>query len=429
MRIHFTNLGCKLNQAEIENLSRRFEARGHTVVELLEEADLHVVNSCSVTHVAARASRKAAGRAARRGGLRTVRTVLTGCYATERPAEAAGIAGVDLVVPNRDKERLVELVHGAFAEAALPAGEPSALGDTLPAGHTRAMVKVEDGCNMACSFCIIPSLRGRQRSRPVAQVVDEVRQRIAGGAREIVLTGVQISAFRDGAARLPELVEALLGSALSGEQRLRLTSIAPWDLDGPLLELWRDPRLCRHLHLSLQSGDGDTLRRMRRPYTAERFAERVAATRAAIPGVAITTDVIVGFPGESEARFAASLAFTAAQGFAKVHAFPYSPRPGTAAAEAGDTVPPEEKKERMARMLAVARAGEREFWRSHLGSRQTVLWEKPRGGRGHGLTDNYIRVLCDEGAGLWNRFSPVDLVAIATGGDGEEVGMAGKIAS
>jgi len=406
MRVYFTNLGCKLNQAEIERLGRQFEAAGHPVVGSLAEADLHVVNSCTVTHVAARGSRKAAG-AARRSG-RPVRTVLTGCYATGSPAEAARLAGVDLVIPNAEKDRLVPLVLAAFPETDLAEEIPCT---ALPAGHTRALVKVEDGCNMHCSFCIIPFTRGMQRSRPSPEVIAEIRTLLARGYREIVITGVQISAWRSGGARLGDLVRAILDG--TDVPRLRLTSIAPWDLDERLLDLWTDPRLCRHLHLSLQSGSTATLRRMRRPYTAEGYLALLDRVRAAVPGVAVTTDVIVGFPGETGEEFAESLATVEAAGFAKIHVFPYSPRPGTIAEGMPGHVAPEEKKERMARMLAAAAAAERAFQSARLGSRETVLWEKPRDGMGQGLTGNYLRVLSAEGAGLWNRFSEVELVGIS----------------
>jgi threonylcarbamoyladenosine tRNA methylthiotransferase MtaB len=409
MRVHFTNLGCKLNQAEIERLGREFEAAGHPVVGSLGEADLHVVNSCTVTHVAARGSRKAAG-AARRSG-RPVRTVLTGCYATGSPEEAARLAGVDLVVPNADKDRLVPLVLAAFPDMDLDRDLSQPIPcSSLPAGHTRALVKVEDGCNMRCSFCIIPFTRGAQRSRPEREVIAEIRTLLGRGYREIVITGVQISAWRREGARLGDLVRAILGE--TEVPRLRLTSIAPWDLDERLLDLWQDPRLCRHLHLSLQSGSTATLRRMRRPYTAEGYLALLGRVRAAVPGVAVTTDVIVGFPGETGEDFAESLAAVEAAGFAKVHVFPYSPRPGTTAERLPGHLSPEEKKERMARMLAVAAGAERAFQSAHLGSRATVLWEVPRGGMGQGLTDNYLRVVCEAGAGLWNQFSEVELTAI-----------------
>jgi threonylcarbamoyladenosine tRNA methylthiotransferase MtaB len=419
MRVHFTNLGCKLNQAEVERLGRGFEAAGHEVVGSLAEADVHVVNSCTVTHVAARESRKAAGKARRSG--RSVRTVLTGCYATGSPVEAARLAGVDLVVPNAEKDRLVESVLRAFPEIE-PDSEPAPC-SPLPAGPTRALVKVEDGCNMRCSFCIIPFTRGAQRSRPASEVVAEVRELVGrGGYREIVITGVQISAWRSEGARLADLVRTIL--AETDVPRLRLTSIAPWDLDRRLLDLWSGPggrRLCRHLHLSLQSGATATLRRMRRPYKAEEYLALLGRVRAALPGVAVTTDVIVGFPGETADEFAGSLATVEAAGFARIHVFPYSSRPGTTAAEMPDHVPPDEKKARMVRMLAAADHAEREFQRAHLGTRQTVLWEKPRDGRGQGLTDNYLRVVSDEGVGLWNRFSEVELTAVG------EDGMMGRI--
>jgi threonylcarbamoyladenosine tRNA methylthiotransferase MtaB len=402
MRVHFTNLGCKLNQAEIERLARDFTAAGHEVVASLAEADLHVVNSCTVTLAAARTSRKAAGR-----GRGRLRTVLTGCWATERPDEAARLAGVDLVVPNVEKDHLLARVHEAFPQAVVADPVPCS---PSPAGHTRALVKIEDGCNMRCSFCIIPFTRGAQRSRPLAEVVEEVGARVEDGYREVVITGVQISAWRHEGDRLPDLVRAILAG--TDVPRLRLTSIAPWDLDDPLLDLWDDRRLCRHLHLSLQSGSTATLCRMRRPYTAESYLALLARVRATIPGVAITTDVIVGFPGETEDDFAESLATVEAARFAKVHVFPYSARVGTEATAMPGQVAPETKKKRMDRMLAAAARAELGFHRAHLGTRATVLWERPREGMGYGLTDNYLRVLSAEGAGLWNRFSEVELVEL-----------------
>jgi threonylcarbamoyladenosine tRNA methylthiotransferase MtaB len=334
--------------------------------------------------------------------------VLTGCYASGSPEEAARLAGVDLVVPNAEKDRLVDLVHAAFPEEHVP------VPCTPQPGLTRALVKVEDGCNMRCSFCIIPFTRGAQRSRPAAEVVAEVRELLGRGHREIVITGVQISAWRSDGGRLGDLVRMILDE--TEVPRLRLTSIAPWDLDERLLDLWQDRRLCRHLHLSLQSGATATLRRMRRPYTAEGYLTLLDRVRAAVPGVAVTTDVIVGFPGETDEEFAASLATVEAAHFARIHVFPYSPRPGTAAAGMPDQVAPEAKKERMARMLAAADRAERAFRTAHLGTRQTVLWERPKDGLGHGLTDNYLRVLCPEGAGLWNRFSDVEVVKLAEDG-------------
>jgi threonylcarbamoyladenosine tRNA methylthiotransferase MtaB len=449
MRVFLTNLGCKLNQAENDQLARGFLAAGHQIAASLAEADLHVVNSCTVTAAAARASRKAARAGLRRAtGAPPPRTVLTGCYATASPLEAASLDGVDLIVVNRDKDRLVEKVlqalgaspadvPAAAAVAGVPAGSaslaaPAPAGNVPPpAGHTRALLKVEDGCDMRCAFCIIPATRGRQHSRPLHAVLAEARRMIAAGYREIVVTGVQISAYRAQEStppvRLAGLVQALLdilpaGAAAGAEAaaaprvRLRLTSIAPWELDGRLLALWSDSRLCRHLHLSLQSGATATLRRMRRPYTAEGFRHLAERARAAIPGVAITTDVIVGFPGETAADFAESLQTVAGLGFAKVHVFPYSARPETTAALLPGAVPAAELRRRMEAMLHVAARCEEDFRAAHLGRRAAVLWERPSEGRGQGLTDNYIRVWCDAAAGLWNQVAEVELTALAAGG-------------
>ncbi|MEM9293797.1 MAG: tRNA (N(6)-L-threonylcarbamoyladenosine(37)-C(2))-methylthiotransferase MtaB [Acidobacteriota bacterium] len=400
MRVCFTNLGCKLNQAELEKMARRFHAAGHRVVATVEEAELHVINTCTVTHHAARSSRKLARRGQRRQA--ELRTVLTGCYATEQPEEAAALAGVDLVVLNNQKDLLLEKVHehipGAVPKIAPAAEEPFQGPGEIPVpyvplafGNTRALVKVEDGCNVGCSFCIIPFTRGRQTSRPVDEIVEEVRSLEATGHREVVITGVQISHYRSQGATLVDLTRSLLEA--TERTRLRLTSIAPWRFDEELFELWQHPRLCRHIHMSLQSGCTETLRRMRRPYTAAAYGQLAQRIRREIPGVALTTDVIVGFPGETDEEFDASLAFVESMEFAKIHAFPYSRRPGTAAAEMPDGVPHNLLRQRMERMLTAAEASEQAFLQRHLGTTVDVLWERRRGGRWQGMTDNYLRVL------------------------------------
>ena len=398
MRVFFTNLGCKLNQAEVDHLARRFVAAGHRLAPRLEEADLHVINSCTVTHLAARDSRKVARRGARLANA--PRTVLTGCYASHAPEEAAALAGVDLVVDNANKDQLLERVEAHFPEIE-PTDSPVPVPYVpLDYGHVRALVKVEDGCNMGCSFCIIPSTRGRQRSRPVAEVVREVQELANGGYTEVVVTGVQISEYDDGGQRLYDLVSALLAD--TDVRRLRLTSIAPWKFDVRLLDLWQDRRLCRHIHMSLQSGCSSTLRRMRRPYSAAAFAELASTLRQAIPGLALTTDVIVGFPGETDDEFQASLDFVESMAFSRPHVFTYSPRQGTHAASLDQQVDPAVKKERVHRMLDVAKASQVAFHRQQIGTSLEVLWEEHRdGGMLRGLSDNYVRVrAAAEGAGL-----------------------------
>ena len=421
MRVFLSSLGCKLNQAEADHLARQFLARGHRVVGSLAEADLHVVNSCTVTQEAARDSRKAARRGTRAG--QGPRTVLTGCFATAQGVDAAALHGVDLVVGNADKERLVDLVALALpAWGVAPVARTPAPSDApvayvpLDFGPARALIKIEDGCDMRCAFCIIPRTRGAQRSRPLAAVTAEARALEEAGHREIVVTGVQISAYRDGAARLPELIDALLDA--TSACRLRLTSIAPWDFDGALLDRFEHPRVCRHVHLSLQSGDDGVLRRMRRPYDRARFAALVEAIRHRVPGVAITTDVIVGFPGETDAEHAASLAFVEEIGFARVHVFGYSPRPGTEAAAMPGHVPPERKRARMQRMLAAAGAAEEAFRRRQVGTRARVLWEGRRGGAWAGTTDNYARAFAESGLDLRGRLTEAVLTVLVPGGLG-----------
>jgi threonylcarbamoyladenosine tRNA methylthiotransferase MtaB len=414
LRVFLTSLGCKLNQAEIDALARQFLARGDRIVGSLAEADLHVVNSCTVTHQAARDSRKAARRGGREG--HAARTVLTGCHATANLDDAARLAGVDLVVPNRDKDRLVELVALAFPEwgaAESATGIPVSY-VPLEFGPIRALVKVEDGCDMRCAFCIIPRTRGAQRSRPLPEIVAEARALEAAGHREIVVTGVQISAYRDGDARLPELLDAVVDATATC--RFRLTSIAPWDFPTALLDRLDHPRVCRHVHLSLQSGDDRVLHRMRRPYNQARYAALVHDIRARVPGVAITSDVIVGFPGETEEEFESSLAFVEMIGFARLHVFTYSPRPGTAAAAMPGQVHPERKRERTRRMLEVAAAAEERFRQRHVGTEGRVLWEGRRAGRWTGTTDNYLKVYTESAGELRGLVTVATLTGLL--GDG-----------
>jgi threonylcarbamoyladenosine tRNA methylthiotransferase MtaB len=427
MRICFTTLGCKLNLAETDAFAIAFRRAGHQVVHELATADVHVVHGCTVTAEAARATRQMA----RRGGRcePPVRTVVTGCYPTAAPAEAQALPGVSLVVTNPDKERLVELVEAAFPDLCEPRAAEETAGDLLasdplaplPALGTRALVKIEDGCNLRCSFCIIPATRGRQRSRPASEVVAEVRARVDAGHREVVLTGVQISAYRDpgSGAGLAALVDRVLG--VRELDRLRLTSLAPWDIDPELAARFGDARLCPHLHLSLQSGADPVLRRMRRPYRAADYAAVVAELRRHVPGLALTTDLIVGFPGETDADHRESLRFVAEQGFAAVHVFPYSQRPETAAASWPEQVAPAVREVRRQEALALAASLAEDFVDRHLGQTVEVLWESERDGWRQGLTPNYLRVLAPAAVGRQHQISRVQLasrrgqVAVAAG--------------
>jgi len=420
VKVYLRSLGCKLNQSEVEALARRFIAAGCQVVTDAEEADLCVVNTCAVTHIAARKSRRLIRRLHRANP--EARIVVTGCYAELFPHEVAKIEGVELVVGNADKERLVERlgIRGYGLGVTTPIPYP------LFFNRTRAFVKIQDGCNNRCAYCVIGLARGRERSRPPEEVLAEIGARVEAGCKEVVLTGVNIGAYgRDLGTSLGRLIEDILTK--TAVPRLRLSSIEPWDFDPSLLRLWEDPRLCRHLHLPLQSGCDATLRRMRRRYTAAEYAELVERAREAIPDLALTTDVIVGFPGETEADFEESLRFVEKMGFARLHVFKYSARPGTPAATMPQQVPCEEKRRRSEAMMALARRGSEEFRRRFLGRTMEVLWERKerrREGRRRiwsGLTDNYIRVWAESEADLANTITPAKLVALT------EDGMRGEI--
>jgi threonylcarbamoyladenosine tRNA methylthiotransferase MtaB len=411
MKIYLDTIGCRLNQAEIEGFARQFRLAGHTLVADPAEADLALVNTCAVTAAAVSDSRQKMRQMSRAGAGDVV---ATGCWATLAPGEAAALPGVSQVVPNRDKDRLVGDLLGISQETfdLEPVERQPLPGARL---RTRAFIKVQDGCNNRCTFCITALARGPARSRPIAQVLEDIRHAVAGGTLEIVLTGVHLGSWgQDLSPRLH--LSDLLRAILEGSEapRLRLSSLEPWDLDAGFFELWRDPRLCRHLHLPLQSGCAATLRRMARKTTPAAFAGLVAQARLAIPDVAITTDLICGFPGESEAEFAESLDFVRQMRFAGGHVFTYSPRPGTAAARMPNQVPHPTRKHRNAQMrLALAESAE-DYQGRFIGQMLPVLWESaaalgPEGWEMKGLTGNYLRVSARAPRRLWNQITPVRL--------------------
>ena len=410
MNIHLATLGCKLNESEIQAWARQLARAGHVLVNDVHAADVIVLNTCTITHVAARKTRQLARQFARVNPH--ARLVLTGCFVTISPDEARALPNVALIVPNADKDRLPLQI----ADLRLPIENEHTRQSAIEnlKSRTRAFVKIQDGCNLACAYCIIPRARGAERSRPRDEIVAEVRALVDAGYKEIVLTGVQISAY---APALHDLVAAIL--AETNVPRLRLTSLAPWDVDDALLDLWRDPRLCRHVHLSLQSGCDSVLRRMRRPYTTTQFARAVERVRAKIPDVGITTDVIVGFPGETDAEFEASLHFVEQMQFSRVHVFPYSRRAGTAAATFPNQIPDTVKHTRAQQMQAVAEASQRAFAQRFIGRELIVLWESNDEGRTtvwSGYSDNYIRVVATSARNLHNRLTRALVVAVTDEG-------------
>jgi len=415
--------GCKLNQADSEALARRFVQAGYRLVGPADPADIYVINTCTVTHVADSKARQALRAAHRQNPSALV--VATGCYAQRAPKELAGLEAVSLVVGNSEKERLVEAVLAAREYQSVPrsAGRDTpnrsekwqGAMEAHPPGRTRAMVKIQEGCNQVCAYCIVPKVRGRERSISADVLVSQVKHRVEEGYKEVVLTGTQLGSygFDLEAINLKGLLERLLKE--TEVARLRVSSLQPQEIARELLQLWEDPRLCPHFHMPLQSGSDHVLKRMRRRYTAAQYAEAVDRVRCKVPGVAVSADVIVGFPGEEEWQFQESLHFAQRMEFASIHVFPYSVRPGTSAAYMGPRVDERAKRERMEEMLEVAREQASLFRRKSIGTTRQVLWERAevRDGRPMylGLTDNYLKVHTEQGAPLLNQITSAKLLA------------------
>ena len=398
-RVALDTVGCKLNQAETQLLSRQFARAGYCLVAPDDGADVYVLNTCTVTHVADGKCRRLLNAARRRNPGALV--VAVGCYAQRAPKELAGLKSVDLVLDNDQKMDLLPRLERS-GRLARPAA-----GSARPDFRTRAFIKVQDGCNNFCAYCIVPLVRGREKSLALEQVLADVGSRVADGYQEVVLTGTEIGSYHDNGIGLEGLLERIL--AETGVARLRLSSLQPQEITPELIDLWRDGRLCRHFHLSLQSGSDTVLKRMKRGYTTADYRRAVELIRRAVPEVAITTDVIVGFPGESDDEFKESYDFCRQMQFARIHVFSYSPRPGTEAAAMPRPVDDKTRRERSRRMLALGRACLRNFRKKFLGKTVLVLWEKESCGVWSGLTDNYIRVYSKSDEDLTNQLLPVKL--------------------
>jgi threonylcarbamoyladenosine tRNA methylthiotransferase MtaB len=401
-------LGCKLNLADSDEIAAGLEAAGFHVVDTLCEADAFVINTCSVTHVADAKSRKLI-RSARRLAPHA-KVIVTGCFPQSAGFEAMAPLGADFVAGTRDSDKaaLVEylrpLALGSAAEAAR----------TAPGDVTRAFIKAQEGCNDVCAFCIVPQTRGREQSRSIVDVVAQVNRAVEAGAREIVITGTQLGAWgRDlePALKPHHLISGILEQ--TEVARLRFSSLQPQDISPELLALWQEPRVMPHFHLALQSGSEATLAAMRRRYSAREFALAAERIRAAVPAVAITTDVIAGFPSETDEAFAETLALCEEVGFARLHCFPYSQRSRTTATRMPGQLSPEVKKGRMARLLALGEELSIRFRRIQAGSTRPVLWETRRPTEDnsqtwYGHTDNYVPVYANARE-LGGRVTPAQL--------------------
>ena len=403
--------GCKLNQADSQVLAQEFQQAGFTVVRTAAQADVVVLNSCTVTANSDSKARQYLRRARRSNPDALV--VATGCYAQRAKGDLSAMESVSLVLDNRDKPSLVatianklEVESGSLAEnLAVPAP-----------GRSRAMVKIQEGCDQVCSYCIVPKVRGRERSIPPEEIIAQINERAKLGCREAVLTGTQLGTY---GFDLPGIdLAGLLQQVLveTNINRLRISSLQAQEITPDLLGLWDDSRLCPHFHIPLQSGSDTILKSMRRRYDTARFAETIALVRKTIPDAGITTDIIIGFPGEGVREFAESYSFAASMGFSDIHVFPYSIRPGTSAAHLDDQVIDAQKKERSGEMLELAAASVKKFRQGALGQVRPVLWEptqgKNCGGIWSGLTDNYVRVKATSGRDLSNLITDAQLTSL-----------------
>jgi len=402
-RVAFKTLGCKLNQAETESIARVFSARGWDLVGFGERADVIVLNSCTVTNRADRKSRLEMNRAARMAAaaLPPPLLVFTGCHVDayfrkSEPIEDRGDVYFQdddniLLVGNMDKARIPGLVDAHFRGKAADIGPESA----MRTARTRALIKVQDGCDSFCSFCIVPFVRGPGFSRRLDDCVSAVKEAAGLGFREMVLTGINMGRWEQVNQGFTDLLDAIL--VCSGDFRLRLSSIEPDGVDDRFIELMAHPKMANHLHLCLQSGSEKMLRLMGRRYAVGDFEGIVGRLRERVPGINITTDVIVGFPGETEVDFEDTFDFCERLGFGHIHTFPYSLKDGTLAASMGGQVPENEKTDRAARIREVSESTKRSFRNSLIGSSQRVLVERfSRQGSGEviasGLSGPYVPV-------------------------------------
>lgn len=428
--VAFITLGCKVNQTETESMAGLFQQRGYRLVDAAEHADIYVINTCSVTHLGERKSRQMVRRAGRLNSDAIV--AVTGCFAQLSPAEAAAISGVDVVIGTQDRQHIVDYVEQAREQKQPIQAVSDIMGmrefEDMPMQHspgrTRAFMKIQDGCDNYCSYCIIPYARGHLRSRPLTSIAAETRFLADAGYREIVLTGINLGTYgrETGPYTLVDAVRTVLDEPRIA--RVRLSSTESLEISADLIGLMeQDPRMCPHLHLPLQAGDDPILSAMRRPYTTANYASLLTQLRSRVPDLAVTTDIIVGFPGETAESFARTVEFACAMQFAKIHVFPYSKRSGTPAATFADQVSDVEKKRRVAELLQVSEQGSLTFRQQMLGQTAPILLERVSNGTAEGLTPNYQRVFITAAAAdlVEKQLVQVELIQI------QDEGFSGRL--
>lgn len=428
-KIAFYTLGCKVNQADTASMENLFLRSGHQLVSFDGEADVYIINTCVVTNTGQRKSRQTIHRAIRKNPNALI--VVTGCYPQTAAEEVKAIAGVDMIIGNQDRAQIVQLVEERLAHrqtdtldavhklTASTAFEEMAAGDITD--KTRAFLKIQEGCNQFCTYCIIPYARGPLRSRSLESIRTETQRLISAGFKEIVLIGIHLGCYGKENPDGPTLYDAVKTVLdVPGVQRLRLGSLESVEVEPRLLTLMQeDARFCRHLHLPLQSGCDKTLQAMHRPYTTAKFKTLLADIKTKVPDIAITTDVIVGFPGETEADFETTCKFAESCGFSKMHIFPFSARKGTPAEKFAGAVTEAVKKERADILGRVDETMHKAFLQAMVGQTAKVLFEQPAGeDYFEGLTGNYQRVFVKSGGrNLGGEILPVKITAF----DGEKL--------
>lgn len=400
-KVALTTLGCKVNQVETETMEGLFHNQGYEIVDFNQPADFYIINTCSVTHLGERKSRQLIRRANRLNEQAII--AVTGCYAQIASDEISKIEGVRVVIGTQERNKIVELVEQAAKEDGL-FNEVNDIMHThefedIPLygtpHRTRAFLKIQDGCCNFCSFCIIPYTRGPIRSRKLTSIKSAVNQLVADNFHEIVLTGIHLGAygkdFKEEKLSLNDAVETCLIN--ENLKRLRLGSLESIEISPRLLELIKtNNRFTKHLHLPLQAGSDEILKAMNRHYDTAKFAHLIKNIRQEIPDIAISTDIIVGFPGETEELFQKSLEFAKSMGFMKMHVFPYSKRTGTPAANMPNQIDEAVKKQRVHLMQEMADKSAKAFYKKFLNSKLDVLFEQEQDNYTEGLTSNYIRV-------------------------------------
>ena len=428
-KIAFYTLGCKVNQADTASMENLFLRSGHQLVSFDGEADVYIINTCVVTNTGQRKSRQTIHRAIRKNPNALI--VVTGCYPQTAAEEVKAIAGVDMIIGNQDRAQIVQLVEERLAHrqtdtldavhklTASTAFEEMAAGDITD--KTRAFLKIQEGCNQFCTYCIIPYARGPLRSRSLESIRTETQRLISAGFKEIVLIGIHLGCYGKENPDGPTLYDAVKTVLdVPGVQRLRLGSLESVEVEPRLLTLMQeDARFCRHLHLPLQSGCDKVLQAMHRPYTTAKFKTLLADIKVQVPDIAITTDVIVGFPGETEADFETTCKFAESCGFSKMHIFPFSARKGTPAEKFAGAVTEAVKKERADILGRIDETMHKAFLQAMVGQTAEILFEQPAGeDYFEGLTGNYQRVFVKSGGrNLGGEILPVKITAF----DGEKL--------